>query len=479
MTQQFKVIISGRTLSGAPLETVRAEVGRAFRLEGAQLAQMLSGKAVIVSRQAPAEKAEQLLAKLQALDLEARLEPLAEVAVPVPVAPEPVVALAPKTVVSDELFDLPPPVATPTPVAKPPVPAVSASVAPAPTMASGEPAIAPDAEMLCPKCGEGQPRRTLCRRCGTDMPRYLAAQAQAESEARDARAAEIMERRAAPGPLRKDGSEWQAGVLGLGFSGRLGCLDYLAGTLLSSLVWLLFVLLAMLSGKMAFSWLGIFLSSIYYLRCLALRLHDTGRTGWLSLVALVPFLGLVMMIILLFIWGDDGENEHGMPAARSGGLRAIASLLVVSVAFGLSFRNIGQSPEKALKFLEAASAGQSKALAAAAGEADDDAGDDEPDAVAGPQASVRYASNNRIDIYLTAECTDCTRMRAWLDANRLRYTVYAVDSNEQAAERLHSIVAGNGGGGGTIQLPVLEINGKVLPGNPDVGSVHRQLRQEG
>jgi len=461
MTQQFRVVISGRTLSGAPLETVKAEAGRAFRLEGLQLDQMFSGKAVVVSREASPEKADKLLAKLLSLDLEAHLEPLPDL-LPGSVAP----AVVPKTVVSEELFELPPPpVAAPAPVAKP--------AAPAGELPAGEPAVAPDAEMLCPKCGEGQPRRTLCRRCGTDMPRYLAAQAQAESEARDARAAEIMERRAAPGPLRKDGSEWQAGLLSLGFSGRLGCLDYFAGTLLSSLAWLLFVLLAMFSGKMAFSWLGIFLSSIYYLRCLALRLHDTGRTGWLSLVALVPVLGAVMMIVLLFIWGDDGENEHGMPAARSGGFRAIASLLIVGIAFGLSFRSISQSPEKALKFLAAVSVGQGKAPAAAAGEAGDN-GDDEPDDAAGPQASVRYASNNRIDIYLTAECTDCTRMRAWLDANRLRYTVYAVDSNDQAAERLHSIVGGNG----SIQLPVLEINGKVLPGNPDIGSVHRQLRQE-
>lgn len=306
------------------------------------------------------------------------------------------------------------------------------------------------------------------------MPRYLAAQAEAESEARAIRAAEIMERRSAPGRQRKDGNEWQASLLSLGFTGRLGCLDYLAGTMLSSLVWLLFVLLAMASGKMAFSGLGIFLSSLYFLRCLALRLHDTGRTGWLSLVALVPVLGALMMVVLLFIWGDDDENEHGMPAASSGGVRAIASLVVAGIIFGLCFRSISQSPEKALKFLEVASVGQSKTLADATG----DDSDDEPDAATGPQATASYASNNRIDIYLTAECSDCTRMRAWLDANRLRYTVYAVDGDEQAAERLHSIIAGNGGDSGRIQLPVLEINGKVLPGNPDIGTVHRQLRQE-
>ncbi|MFZ2268803.1 MAG: DUF805 domain-containing protein [Azonexus sp.] len=476
MTQQFKVIISGRTLSGAPLETVKAEAGRVFRLEGEQLEQMFSGKAVVVSRQASPEKADKLLARLQALDLEAHLEPLAAPAAPAAVAPPP--GPAP----SDELFALtaPPvvvPAVAPPLAAKPPAAPASrpepAALALVATDTAADLATDPTAEMHCPKCGEGQPKRTLCRQCGTDMPRYLAARAEAESEARDARAAEIMARRAAPGPLRKDGDEWQAGLLSLGFAGRLGCLDYLAGTLLSCLVWLLLTLLAAASGKMTFAWLGLFLSSIYYLRCLALRLHDTGRTGWLSLVALVPFLGFVMMLVLLFIWGDDQENEHGLPAADSGGIRAIASLVAVLLVSGLTYRSISQSPEKALRFVDAVSVGQSKAMAAEAG-ADDE---DEPD-VAEARATVHYASNNRIDIYLTAACTDCTRMRAWLDANHLRYTVYAVDSNEQAAERLHSIIAGNGGGDARIDLPVLEINGKVLPGNPDIGSVHRQLRQE-
>ena len=67
-------------------------------------------------------------------------------------------------------------------------------------------------------------------------------------------------------------------------------------------------------------------------------------------------------------------------------------------------------------------------------------------------------------------------MRAWLDANRLSYTLYAVDSDNSAAERLHSIIAGDGQA--RINLPVLEVNGKVLPGNPDIGEVHRLLRQE-
>lgn len=51
--------------------------------------------------------------------------------------------------------------------------------------------------------------------------------------------------------------------------------------------------------------------------------------------------------------------------------------------------------------------------------------------------------------------------------------VYNVDSDPQAAERLHGIL---GGGAQHVMLPVLQVNGEVLPGNPDISIVHRHLR---
>ncbi|HJV93053.1 MAG TPA: glutaredoxin domain-containing protein, partial [Azonexus sp.] len=164
--------------------------------------------------------------------------------------------------------------------------------------------------------------------------------------------------------------------------------------------------------------------------------------------------------------GDD--NEYGTVASDGGGRRAILVLVALFVVSGLSYRSLSQSPEKAMRFLQAMSVGQGKSAAAAS---DDD--DDEPAAARG---AVRYASTNRIDIYVMAGCGACDQMRAWISANGLNYTVYAVDSDQHAAERLQSILAGDGQG--RIMLPVLEINGKVLPGNPPIGDVHRYLRQE-
>lgn len=41
------------------------------------------------------------------------------------------------------------------------------------------------------------------------------------------------------------------------------------------------------------------------------RLHDTGRSGWWWLVALIPLAGVVWLIVLLALPGDEGSNQYG------------------------------------------------------------------------------------------------------------------------------------------------------------------------
>lgn len=42
----------------------------------------------------------------------------------------------------------------------------------------------------------------------------------------------------------------------------------------------------------------------------ARRLHDTGRSGWLQLLGLIPFVGLIL-IYWFAIDGDQGNNQYG------------------------------------------------------------------------------------------------------------------------------------------------------------------------
>ena len=42
----------------------------------------------------------------------------------------------------------------------------------------------------------------------------------------------------------------------------------------------------------------------------ARRLHDTGKSGWLQLILLVPFIGWIIVLILMVLPGQ-GENKYG------------------------------------------------------------------------------------------------------------------------------------------------------------------------
>jgi uncharacterized membrane protein YhaH (DUF805 family) len=41
------------------------------------------------------------------------------------------------------------------------------------------------------------------------------------------------------------------------------------------------------------------------------RLHDTNKTGWLVLLALIPIVGAIILIVLCAAEGDAQANEHG------------------------------------------------------------------------------------------------------------------------------------------------------------------------
>lgn len=41
------------------------------------------------------------------------------------------------------------------------------------------------------------------------------------------------------------------------------------------------------------------------------RLHDTGKSGWMVLIGLIPFIGAIWLLVLTLIDGTPGSNEYG------------------------------------------------------------------------------------------------------------------------------------------------------------------------
>jgi uncharacterized membrane protein YhaH (DUF805 family) len=47
----------------------------------------------------------------------------------------------------------------------------------------------------------------------------------------------------------------------------------------------------------------------------ARRLHDTGKSGWLQLLILIPCVGVIILIVLWAQAGQQTENQYGPPVA--------------------------------------------------------------------------------------------------------------------------------------------------------------------
>ena len=41
------------------------------------------------------------------------------------------------------------------------------------------------------------------------------------------------------------------------------------------------------------------------------RLHDTGKSGWMLLIGLIPFVGPIILLVFYFTDGEPGANQYG------------------------------------------------------------------------------------------------------------------------------------------------------------------------
>jgi uncharacterized membrane protein YhaH (DUF805 family) len=103
-----------------------------------------------------------------------------------------------------------------------------------------------------------------------------------------------------------------------GFSGRARRREYWMFFLFNIIFLVVAVLLDNLFGTaMENVGFGLF----YFLYALAIlipslavcvrRLHDTGKSGWFILISLIPIIGGIWLLVLMFIDGNPGENQYG------------------------------------------------------------------------------------------------------------------------------------------------------------------------
>ncbi|GGP39728.1 MULTISPECIES: DUF805 domain-containing protein [Streptomyces] len=97
-----------------------------------------------------------------------------------------------------------------------------------------------------------------------------------------------------------------------GFSGRARRKEYWMFTLINFVISLVLTIIGSAIGAEFISYIYTVAVIIPALAVGVRRLHDTGRSGWWLLIALVPLVGAIVLIVFLASEGKPETNEYGV-----------------------------------------------------------------------------------------------------------------------------------------------------------------------
>lgn len=394
MEEQNQLVFYGEILPGHDVEAVKAKLAELLKLTADQVANVFSGRKVVLRKSLPSEQAVSYVARLEKMGVKVFAEPLT--AAPAIPAPAPIPAAAAVA---------PPPAPEPAALATTTAPAPQA-----PALAIAEPAVE---EMDCPKCGERQPKRTLCRACSVDMKRFIEAQQQAEQQAKEEKA--LVREIARGGGARVAADEAFAGepeafsFFSLDFSGRIGRTNYLVSGWFFLTALMMFALwLAAKTNIWSIAAIGFIVALVLGFRFSILRCHDANWSGWLSLILLIPYVGGLFGLILLIMPGTRGDNNYGTATRRVGWPKGLGMVVLCGISL---FLVVGQTVALYQAYLTktggAASMQRSQTSAKTTQLADAD-----------------------VEMFTTSSCGVCKMAKAYMNQRGISYFEKDVEKNE-------------------------------------------------
>jgi uncharacterized membrane protein YhaH (DUF805 family) len=99
------------------------------------------------------------------------------------------------------------------------------------------------------------------------------------------------------------------------FSGRLGLGGYWRFFLVNIVIAVVLLILLRIHWIFLILYVGYILALLIPgLAAGVRRLHDTGKSGWFVLIALVPLVGTIILLVLLAQKGQTEDNTYGPPA---------------------------------------------------------------------------------------------------------------------------------------------------------------------
>jgi uncharacterized membrane protein YhaH (DUF805 family) len=108
--------------------------------------------------------------------------------------------------------------------------------------------------------------------------------------------------------------QWYVKVLQnyAGFQGRARRTEYWMFALISAIIYaILFILQS--AAHLSLLLTGLYSLAVFIpgLAVGARRLHDTGRTGLWLLIALIPFIGAIILLVFMCLDSQPDENQFG------------------------------------------------------------------------------------------------------------------------------------------------------------------------
>lgn len=419
MNATHSLLFAGQPVPGVDPTQLRAILTERLKLTQEQADRMFSGKPVSLKRFADGAEAERYRAHFTAMGAQVWIDTIEP---PRPAAPPP------------------PPAAQ-----QPPIPAAPAS--------------APQAieEIVCPNCGERQPKRTLCRSCATDMPRVLAAKKEAEAEAR---AANRQAQEKGAGPRQSNAAVELAletpSIIGWGLGGRIGRITYLLGNLAMTALMVPIVILGLRMNSLVVMTVLLILAALVCLRITALRCNDLGWSKWLTLIELVPYVGGIFSLILLAVPGERRENAHGAPTPIAGWIPfAFCLVMAIGSVFSVRHEIVPMAMQLAMangRFATAQSRPTSQ------------------------ETSYQPDGRTHVVLYTDDSCPECEKRRAELQRAGIPYREISLDKDPSGHSQLAASVERSGMLGQNVCTPVLEVNGIVLPKEVGVAELQALLQ---
>ena len=104
------------------------------------------------------------------------------------------------------------------------------------------------------------------------------------------------------------------------FDGRAGRAEFWWFVLANLLVYVALGILIQIASIFVILYIGYAVAVIIPSIAVAIRrLHDTDKSGWWLLIALVPFVGFIVLLVFYIMEGTAGPNQFGAAAEPAAG----------------------------------------------------------------------------------------------------------------------------------------------------------------